>query len=153
MSLFDQVNEDIKKAMLAREKDKLEALRAIKAAFLIAKTEKAGSDELSPDTELKIIQKLVKQRKESAEIYQQQNRIDLYDKEILEATVIEGYLPAQMSDEELTGLLKGIIEKVGAKSAADFGKVMGTASKELAGKADGKVISQKVKELLSSVQN
>jgi uncharacterized protein len=148
MSLFDQVNEDIKKAMLAREKDKLEALRAIKAAFLIAKTEKAGSDELSPETEIKIIQKLIKQRKESAEIYQQQNRIDLYDKEILEANVIETYLPAQMSEAEIIAILKGVIEKVGAKSAADFGKVMGVASKELSGKADGKFISQKVKELL-----
>ena len=148
MSLFDQVNEDIKKAMLAREKDKLEALRAIKAAFLLAKTEKAGMDELPSDVELKIIQKLIKQRRESADIYKQQNRIDLYDKEVLEANVIETYLPAAMSDEELNAIIKSIIEKVGAKTAADFGKVMGVAAKELSGKADGKVISAKVKEML-----
>jgi uncharacterized protein YqeY len=148
MTLFDQVNEDIKKAMLAREKDKLEALRAIKAAFLLAKTEKAGMEELPADVELKIIQKLIKQRRESADIYKQQNRIDLYDKEVLEANVIETYLPAAMSDEELNAIIKNIVERVGAKTAADFGKVMGVASKELSGKADGKVISQKVKELL-----
>lgn len=148
MTLFDQVNEDIKKAMLAREKDKLEALRAIKAAFLLAKTEKGGIDELPADVELKIIQKLIKQRRESADIYKQQNRIDLYDKEVLEANVIETYLPAAMSDEELNAVIKGIIEKVGAKTAADFGKVMGVAAKELSGKADGKIISAKVKEML-----
>lgn len=148
MSLFDQVNEDIKKAMLAREKDKLEALRAIKAAFLLAKTEKAGSDELLPETELKIIQKLIKQRRESAEIYQQQNRIDLYDKEILETGVIEAYLPAPLSEDEINAIIKNIVEKTGAKTPADFGKVMGLAAKELSGKVDGKIISQKVKELL-----
>ncbi len=148
MSLFDQVNEDIKKAMLAREKDKLEALRAIKAAFLLAKTEKAGSDELLPETELKIVQKLIKQRRESAEIYQQQNRIDLYDKEILEAGVIEAYLPAPLSEDEINAIIKSIVEKTGAKTPADFGKVMGLAAKELSGKVDGKIISQKVKELL-----
>jgi uncharacterized protein len=148
MSLFDQVNEDIKKAMLAREKDKLEALRAIKAAFLVTKTEKGGMDVIPADIELKVIQKLVKQRRESAEIYKQQNRMDLYDKEVLEANVIEAYLPAQISDEEITNIIKGVIEKVGAKTAADFGKVMGLAAKELSGKADGKLISQKVKELL-----
>lgn len=148
MSLFDQVNEDIKKAMLAREKDKLEALRAIKAAFLLAKTEKGGMDELPAEVELKVIQKLIKQRRESADIYKQQNRMDLYDKEVLEANVIETYLPAQMSDEELNAIIKGIIEKTGAKTAADFGKVMGVAAKELSGKADGKIISQKVKEML-----
>jgi uncharacterized protein YqeY len=148
MSLFDQVNEDIKKAMLAREKDKLEALRAIKAAFLLAKTEKGGMDQLPSDVELKIIQKLIKQRRESADIYKQQNRIDLYDKEVLEADVIETYLPAAMTDEELNAVIKSIIEKVGAKTAADFGKVMGVAAKELSGKADGKVISARVKEML-----
>jgi uncharacterized protein YqeY len=148
MSLFDQVNEDIKKAMLAREKDKLEALRAIKAAFLLAKTEKGGMDEIPADVELKVIQKLIKQRRESADIYKEQNRMDLYDKEVLEANVIETYLPAQMSDEEITSIIKGIIEKVGAKTAADFGKVMGVAAKELSGKADGKIISQKLKEIL-----
>jgi uncharacterized protein YqeY len=98
--------------------------------------------------ELKVIQKLIKQRKESADIYKQQNRMDLYDKEVLEANVIETYLPAQMSDEELTAVIRSIIEKTGATSAADFGKVMGTASKELSGKADGKIIAQKVKGML-----
>jgi uncharacterized protein YqeY len=148
MSLFDQVNEDIKKAMLAREKDKLEALRAIKAAFLLAKTEKGGMDEIPPEVELKVIQKLIKQRRESAEIYKQQNRIDLYDKEVLEANVIEAYMPAAMSDDEINAVIKSVIETVGATTAADFGKVMGVAAKELSGKADGKIISQKVKEML-----
>lgn len=148
MSLFDQVNQDIKAAMLAREKDKLEALRAIKSAFLLAKTEKGGSTELSADTELKIIQKLVKQRKESADIYKTQNRQDLYDKEMLEATVIEAYLPKQMDEQELVDELKKIIGEVGASGQSDMGKVMGVASKKLAGKADGKHIASKVRELL-----
>ncbi len=149
MSLFDTVSEDIKKAMLAKEKDKLEALRAVKTAFLLARTETGANGELSPEAELKIVQKLVKQRKESAEIYQQQNRKDLADKELLEASVIEQYLPAQMSDEELGIALKAIIERVGAKMPSDMGKVMGIATKELSGKADGKAISAKVKQLLS----
>jgi uncharacterized protein YqeY len=151
MSLFEKVNEDIKSAMLAREKDKLEALRAIKAAFLIARTEKGVTQELTSDAELKIIQKLVKQRKESAEIYISQSRKDLYDKEILEATVIEQYLPKQMSVEELKQIISGIISKVGAKGPADMGKVMGVASKELAGKADGKLIAETVKTALTSL--
>jgi uncharacterized protein YqeY len=149
MSLFDKVNEDIKTTMLAREKEKLEALRSIKAAFLIAKTEKGAADTLSSDTELKIIQKLIKQRKESAEIYISQNRKDLSDKELFEAGVIEQYLPKQMDVAELTAILKSIIEKVGAKSPQDMGKVMGIASKELAGKADGKLIADTVKSLLA----
>jgi len=149
MSLFDQINEDIKKAMLAKEKDKLEALRAVKAAFLVAKTEKGAAETLSSDMELKIIQKLIKQRKESAEIYLTQNRKDLYDKEILEASVIEQYLPKQMSADEIKAVLTQIIEKVGAKAPSDMGKVMGVASKELAGKADGKLIAETVKLLLA----
>jgi uncharacterized protein len=149
MSLFDQINEDIKKAMLAKEKEKLEALRAVKAAFLIAKTEKGASETLSADTELKVIQKLIKQRKESAEIYLSQDRKDLYDKEVLEATVIEQYLPKQMSADEVKAALKLIIEKVGAKAPSDMGKVMGVASKELGGKADGKLIAETVKSLLA----
>jgi len=149
MSLFDQINEDIKKAMLAKEKDKLEALRAVKAAFLVAKTEKGAAETLSSDSELKIIQKLIKQRKESAEIYLTQNRKDLYDKEILEASVIEQYLPKQMSADEIKAVLTQIIEKVGAKAPSDMGKVMGVASKELAGKADGKLIAETVKLLLA----
>ena len=149
MSLFDKVSEDIKTAMLAREKEKLEALRSIKAAFLIAKTENGAADTLSSDAELKIVQKLVKQRKESAEIYISQNRKDLSDKELFEASVIEQYLPKQMDISELTAILKSIIEKVGAKSPQDMGKVMGVASKELAGKADGKMIADTVKSLLA----
>jgi uncharacterized protein len=148
MSLFEQVNEDIKKAMLNKEpKDKLEALRAVKAAFLLAKTEKAGV-ELTDDVELKIINKLVKQRRESAEIYKAQNRDDLYVKEIAEAEVIEKYMPAPLSEEELEKGIKAIIERTGAKTMADMGKVMGNANKEFAGRADGKQISDLVKKLL-----
>jgi hypothetical protein len=149
MGLFEQINEDIKNAMLNKEpKDKLEALRAIKAALLITKTEKAGV-ELTDEIGLKILNKLVKQRKESAEIYQTQNRMDLYEKEIIEAKVIEAYLPAQISVEEIEKVIKAAIEKVNAKAPSDMGKVMGLATKELAGKADGKVISEIVKKLLS----
>jgi len=148
MSLFNTVSEDIKKAMLAKEKDKLEAYRAVKSAFLLARTEAGAVGELTPEAELKIVQKLVKQRKESAEIYQQQNRQDLADKELLEASVIEQYLPKQMSEQELETALKVIIERVGANLPSDMGKVMGVATKELSGKADGKAISIKVKQLL-----
>lgn len=150
MSLFDQINEDIKQAMLKKEpKDKLESLRSIKAAFLVAKTEKAGI-ELTEDLELKIIGKLVKQRLESAEIYQTQNRPDLYEKEMAEAKYIGVYLPAPMTVAEIEAVIKGVIAKTGAKSPADMGKVMGASSKELSGKADGKVISEIVKRLLNS---
>ncbi len=147
--LFEKINEDIKTDILAKEKEKLEALRAIKAAFLLAKTEKGAPSELTNDMELKIIQKLVKQRKESAEIYITQNRKDLYDKEMLEASVIEQYLPKQLDPEELKKLLVAIIEKTGAKSPSDMGKVMGVATKELSGKADGKLIAETVKNLLA----
>jgi hypothetical protein len=149
MSLFDKVNDDIKHAMLNKEpKVKLEALRAIKAAFLVAKTEKAGV-ELTEELELKIINKLVKQRRESADIYRSQSRPDLYEKEEAEIEVIEAYLPAPVSAEEIEAVIKGVIEKTGAKALSDLGKVMGVASKELAGKADGKVISEIVKRLLA----
>ena len=148
MSLFETVSEDIKKAMLAKEKEKLEALRAVKTAFLLARTGSGAGGELTPEAELQIVQKLVKQRRESAEIFQQQNRQDLADKELLEAAVIEQYLPAQMSEQELETVLKAIIERVGAKAPTDMGKVMGVATKELSGKADGKAISTKVKQLL-----
>jgi uncharacterized protein YqeY len=147
MNLFDKISEDLKSAMLARQKDRLEPLRAIKTAFLLAKTE-SGSHELSPDQELKIIQKLVKQRKESAEIFKSQNRMDLYQKEIDEAVIIEEYLPKQMSEAELVPVLRDIIQRLGATSLKEMGKVMGTVSKELAGKADNKMIADKVKELL-----
>ncbi|MDR1866209.1 MAG: GatB/YqeY domain-containing protein [Bacteroidales bacterium] len=149
MSLFDTVSEEIKKAMLAREKDKLEALRAIKAAFLLGRTEVGAHGELTPDAELKIIRKLVKQRKESAEIYQQQARPDLAEKELFEASVIEQYLPAPISEAELESVLKGIIEQTGATTEAHAGKVTGVAIRELAGKVDGKIISEKVKQMLN----
>jgi len=150
MSLFDKISDDLKAAMLARQKDKLESLRAIKTALLLAKTE-SGSHELTPDQELKILQKLVKQRRESAEIYKTQNRPELYDTEIKEDAIIETYLPKQMSEAELIPVLKEIISRVGATGPGDMGKVMGMASKELSGKADGKMIADKVKALLGAM--
>ena len=150
MSLENIINQDIKDAMRAKEKEKLETLRAIKAALLIEKTQKSAKEEISEDAEMKILQKLVKQRKDSAQIYKDQNRDDLAKKELFEAGIIEKYLPEQMNDEELTKIIKDIIAKTGAQSMADMGKVMGAASKELAGKADGKAIADKVKSLLSS---
>ena len=149
MLLTEKINEDIKKAMLAKEKDKLEALRAAKSAFLLAKTEKGANAELADEDALKIIQKLVKQRKDSAEIYKEQNRPDLYDKEVAEIKFLEEYLPEQMSEEELTKIIKDIIAQSGASSPSDMGKVMGMATKQLAGKADNKIVAQKVKELLN----
>lgn len=149
MALFEQVNEDIKKAMLARDKVSLEALRGIKKEFLEAKTAKNSDGELSDETAVKILQKMVKQRKESAAIFTEQGRTDLAENELSEASVIEKYLPAQMSDEELTAAIKEIIAEVGAVSAKEMGKVMGVASKKLAGKAEGKAISDKVKSLLA----
>jgi uncharacterized protein YqeY len=149
MNLFDTVSADIKAAMLARDKVRLEALRGVKKEFLEAKTAKGGDGELADDAAMKILVKMVKQRKESAAIYVEQNRPELAEEELAQAAVIESYLPKQMSEEELTAALKAIIEKVGATSAKDMGKVMGTATKELAGKADGKAISAKVRELLA----
>ncbi|MEJ5264999.1 MAG: GatB/YqeY domain-containing protein [Bacteroidales bacterium] len=151
MGLFETINDDIKAAMLAKEKEKLEALRAIKAALLLAKTEKGASQELSAETEIKVLQRMVKQRKESAEIYQSQNRPDLAEKELFEASVIEKYLPAQMSVEELEKAIRDIVARVGAKSPVDMGKVMGVATKELAGKAEGKMIAETVKKVLASL--
>ncbi len=151
MKLSEQINNDIKAAMLAKEKDKLEALRAIKAAFLLAKTEKGASEELSDDAELKIIQKLVKQRKDSAEVYKTNNRMELSDKEIFEASVIEKYLPAQLSEEELAAEISAVISKVGANGSQDMGKVMGMASKQLSGKAEGRAIAEMVKKLLAEL--
>lgn len=149
MNLFDKVSGDIKAAMLARDKVRLEALRGIKKEFLEAKTAKGGDGELSDDAALKILAKMVKQRKESASIYTDQNRADLAQEELAQAAIIEEYLPKQLSDEELTAALKEIIARVGATSAKEMGKVMGTATKELAGKSEGKAISAKVKELLA----
>ena len=149
MSLFDQISADIKAAMLARDKVRLEALRGIKKEFLEAKTAKGGDGDLADDAAMKILVKMVKQRKESAAIYIENNRKELADAELEQASIIEGYLPKQMSDDELTAALKAIIEKVGATSSKEMGKVMGVATKELAGKAEGKAISAKVKELLA----
>ncbi|OFX28279.1 MAG: glutamyl-tRNA amidotransferase [Bacteroidetes bacterium GWA2_31_9] len=148
MSLIDKINEDIKKAMLAREKEKLEALRSVKAALLLMKTEK-GSEEITPEKEIQLLNKLVKQRKESADIYIQNKRQELADKELFEARIIAVYLPAQMSVEEVEEEIKKIIAEVGAKLPSDMGKVMGKASKQFAGKADNKLVSEIVKKLLS----
>jgi uncharacterized protein YqeY len=148
MSLTEKISSDLITAMKAKDKIALEAIRAAKTAFILARSEKGADSVLTAEEELKIIQKLVKQRRESAAIYKEQNRPDLYEKEVIEADVLEKYLPAKMSEEELVKTIKSIIERVGAKTPADMGKVMGAATKELAGKADGKVISEKVKELL-----
>lgn len=149
MSLFDQVSGDIKGAMLAKDKIRLEALRGIKKEFLEAKTAKGGDGELSEETAVKILQKMVKQRKDSAEIFTQQGRPELAEKELAEVACIEIYLPAQMSIEELEAQIKEIIAQTGAVGAKDMGKVMGVASKALAGKAEGRVVSETVKRLLA----
>lgn len=148
MSIFEKINDDIKKAMIAKEKDKLEALRAVKAAFLLAKTETANS-ELSEEKEIQIVQKLVKQRRDAAEIYKEQNRKDLYEPEVFQADVISAYLPEQMSEEEIADFVKAIIIELNADSMKDMGKVMAAANAKLAGKADGKTISSIAKSLLS----
>ena len=148
MSLTTQIDQDIKQAMLAKDADKLRALRAIKAALLLARTEKGAAEEITPEGEIKVLQRLAKQRKESADIYKTQNREDLYTIETDELQVIESYLPKQMSKEEVEVYLKDLISRVGATSVKDMGKVMGAANKELAGKADGKTISEVVKSLL-----
>lgn len=145
MTLEEKINADIKAAMLAKDSKKLDAIRAIKSAIILLKTSPDGN---SPDAELKTLQKMVKQRRETADIYKHQNREDLAADEIFQAEIIEKYLPAQMSEQELAAALKEIIAQVGASSAADFGKVMGVASKSLSGKADGKAISTLVKQLL-----
>ena len=149
MSLFDTINGDIKKAMLARDHARLEALRGIKKEFLEAKTGKGADGELTDEPANKILAKMLKQRRESAEIYRSQNREDLAQSELGEAAVIEEYLPKPLTEEELVVALKEIIARVGATTAKEMGKVMGVASKELAGRADGKAISAKVRELLA----
>ena len=146
--LFNQISEDIKKAMLARDKVALEALRGIKKEFLEAKTAKGGDGTLADEQAVKILQKMVKQRKESARIFAEQKRQDLADNELAEVAVIEQYLPAQMSDAELETIIAAIISEVGAAGPQDMGKVMGVATRQLAGKAEGRAISEKVKELL-----
>lgn len=149
MDLYDKISADIKSAMLARDKVRLETLRGIKKEFIEAKTAKGGDGTLPDAQAVKILAKMVKQRKETAEIYSSQNRPELAENELAEASVIEEYLPKQLSDEELTAELKKIIVETGATSAKEMGKVMGVASKALAGRADGKVISAKVRELLA----
>ena len=148
MGLENLINDDMKKAMLSKDAEKLEALRAIKAALLLEKTKEGTTGEIPESVELSLLQKLVKQRKESAAIYSTGNRGDLAEKELFEAGIIEQYLPKQLSDDELISMIKTIITQSGASSIKDMGKVMGQASKELAGKADGKRVSEIVKSLL-----
>lgn len=150
MSLQTTVDQDIKSAMLAKDNDKLRALRAVKAALMLAKTEKGAADTLTEDAEMKVLQKLVKQRTESAEIYQQQNRPDLYQIEMDEKAVIETYLPKQLDRSEVEAIIKQLITETGASSIKDMGRVMGLANKSLAGKADGKTIAEVVKAQLGN---
>lgn len=149
MSLFDKVSEDIKDAMRAKDKIRLEALRGMKKEFIEAKTAKGAEDNLSDEVAIQIIQKMAKQRRDSAEIYKEQNRPDLAEKEIAELAVLETYLPKQLTQEELDAKVAEIITQVGATSPADMGKVMGVATKALAGVTSGKAISETVKKLLS----
>jgi uncharacterized protein YqeY len=150
MSLKLQIDGDIKKAMLAKNKEELEALRSIKSMILLAETEKGGSGDIANDVENKILMKAAKQRKESAEIFTKEGRTDLAQKETFQLEIISRYLPKQLSEAEIAAEVKKIIEQVGAKGPQDLGKVMGTATKALAGQADGKVISELVKKLLAS---
>ncbi|HOK86885.1 GatB/YqeY domain-containing protein [Tenuifilum osseticum] len=149
MTLEERINQDIKAAMMAKDKVRLEALRAVKSAILLAKTDGEHKDSLSADVEMKILQKQVKQRKDAAEQYIQAGRKELADKELAEASVIEEYLPKMLSADELKAELQKIIAEVGAKAPSDMGKVMGVASKALAGKAEGKAIADMVKQLLA----
>lgn len=151
MNLFDQISEDIKKAMLARNHAETEALRGIKKEFLEAKTAKGGNGELTDEMAVKIIQKMSKQVRDAATIFKEQNRMDLADEYLAQVTIYERYLPAQMSDSELEAAVRAIIAQVGAVSLQDLGKVMGVASKQLAGKTEGRLISEKVKQLLGSL--
>lgn len=150
MSLKAQIDADIKKAMLAKEKDELRALRAIKSLILLAETEKGSAEELSQATEMQLLTKAAKQRKDSADLFQKEGRDDLYEKEMQELEVINRYLPQQLSEEELRAEVQKIIDQTGAAGPQDIGKVMGAATKALAGKADNKMVSQVAKELLSN---
>lgn len=150
MSLKLQIDNDIKKAMLAKNKEELEALRSIKSMILLAETDKGATGDIAVDTENKILMKAAKQRKESAEIFQKEGRADLAQRENFQLEIISRYLPKQLSEAEVEMELKKIIEQVGAKEPQDMGKVMGAATKALAGKADGKLISELVKKLLAS---
>ena len=151
MSLKETIDQDIKNAMRNKLKAELTALRAIKSMILLAESEKGAGDALAEDAELKLLTKAAKQRKDSAEIYQKEGREDLAEKELVELAVIERYLPKQLSEEEIKAVVQEIITRVGAEGPKDMGKVMGTATKELAGKADGKVVAGFVKELLASL--
>ncbi len=150
MSLKATIDADIKKAMLAKNKEELEALRSIKSMILLAETDKGASGEVSDDAGNKILMKAVKQRRESAEIFQKEGRDDLAQRELFQGEIISRYLPKQLSEEEIKAELQTIIAQAGAKGPQDMGKVMGIATKALAGKADGKVISDWVKKLLAS---
>lgn len=149
MSLEQTINSDIKAAMLAKDNKKLDALRAVKSAILLAKTDKGSAGDIAEDAEMKILQKLIKQRKDSADLYKSQGRNDLAEEESFQLSVIEKYLPDQMSEDEVKKQVSNIISESGASSMKDMGKVMGMASKNLAGKADNKLIAAIVKELLS----
>lgn len=149
MNLEEQINQEIKQAMLAKQEARLRALRAIKSALLLAKTEDGAAGIITSEKELQVLNKLAKQRRESIDIYTKQNRADLAVGEQEELTVIEDFLPKQLTHEELLLEIKAIIESAGALSAKEMGKVMGLASKQLAGKADGKAISELVKQLLN----
>lgn len=149
MSLKKQIDEDIKTAMRNKEKDELRALRAIKAMILLAESEKGAQEELLPETELKLLTKAASQRKESLTVYREQGREDLAEKEEAELKVIERYLPQQLSEDEMRAELQKIIEQTGASGPQDMGKVMGNATKQMAGKADGKILSAIVKSMLS----
>ncbi len=150
MSLRAQIDNDIKQAMLARKKEELEALRSIKSMILLAETEKGGSGDISGDAEAKILMKAAKQRKESAEIFQKENRTDLAERELFQLEIINRYLPKQLTPEELRAAVESIIRETGAAGPQDMGKVMGAATKALAGKADGRQISELVKQLLTA---
>ncbi|MBC7655306.1 MAG: GatB/YqeY domain-containing protein [Oligoflexus sp.] len=147
--LENTINQDIRTAMLAKDETSLRSLRAVKSALLLAKTEKGASQEITEEAEIKVLQRLVKQRKESADIYKTQNRDDLYQIEADEIEVIEKYLPQQLSQEELNAYVKGLIKKLNVTSVKEMGKIMGVANKELSGKADGKAISETIKSLLA----
>lgn len=148
MALQEQIDQEIKTAMLAKDNARLRGLRAIKAAILLAKTEKGPAEALTAETEIKVLQKLAKQRRESAEIYEQQHRSDLYQIEMEELTVIESFLPKQLSQAEIEQAVRQIIADTGASSMKDMGKVMAAANQQMAGKADGKTVSAVVKALL-----
>ncbi|MDL2297005.1 GatB/YqeY domain-containing protein [Bacteroidales bacterium OttesenSCG-928-B11] len=150
MNLETKINEDIKSAMLAKERKRLDALRAVKSALLLLKTEKGSDGEITEEAELKLLQKLVKQRKDSAALYKEQNRDDLYQEEVFQLEVIAQYLPEQLSDEEITSVVKQLIAEHNITNSKEMGKLMGLSSKALAGKADNKKVAEIVKKELGA---